>query len=71
MVPYRPDVPNDMTHTLKMTNTSKFNLEELNTRTSQQRLRATSFDLILFRIPNLILPPHNYGMKELVMILLT
>jgi hypothetical protein len=37
-------------HTLKMSNTSSFN-DELNTRTSQGRMRATSFDLILFRIP--------------------
>ena len=42
----------NMVHTLKMVNTSTFNLEELNTTTSQGRLRATSFDLILFRIPN-------------------
>jgi hypothetical protein len=35
-----------------MVNTSTFNIEELNTTTSQARLRATSFDLILFRIPN-------------------
>ena len=41
-----------MTHTLRMVNTSTFNLEQLNTTTSQGRLRATSFDLILFRIPN-------------------
>lgn len=41
-----------MTHTLRMINTSTFNLETLNTTTSQGRLRATSFDLILFRIPN-------------------
>jgi hypothetical protein len=41
-----------MTHTLRMVNTSTFNLETLNTSTSQGRLRATSFDLILFRIPN-------------------
>jgi hypothetical protein len=41
-----------MTHTLKMTNTSSFDNELLNTRMSNQRLRATSFDLILFRIPN-------------------
>jgi hypothetical protein len=40
-----------MTHTLRMVNTSTFNLEQLNTTTSQGRLRATSFDLILFRIP--------------------
>ena len=42
-----------MVHTLRMVNTSTFNLEQLNTTTSQGRLRATSFDLILFRIPNL------------------
>jgi hypothetical protein len=41
-----------MVHTLRMINTSTFNLETLNTSTSQGRLRATSFDLILFRIPN-------------------
>lgn len=41
----------NVTHTLKMTNTSNFNLELLNTSTSQGRKRATSFDLILFRIP--------------------
>ena len=40
-----------ITHTLRMVNTSTFNLETLNTTTSQGRLRATSFDLILFRIP--------------------
>jgi len=36
-----------------MTNTSSFDEESLNTLTSQLRQRATSFDLILFRIPNL------------------
>ena len=41
-----------MVHTLRMINTSTFNLEELNTTTSQSRLRATSFDLVLFRIPS-------------------
>jgi hypothetical protein len=41
-----------MRHTLRMVNTSTFNIEELNTTTSQGRLRATSFDLVLFRIPN-------------------
>jgi hypothetical protein len=40
-----------MTHTLRMTNTSHFTKEFLNTSTSQGRKRATSFDLILFRIP--------------------
>jgi len=36
------------THTLRMVNTSSFNEELLNTTTSQGRMRATSFDLILF-----------------------
>jgi len=40
-----------MTHTLKMTNTSSFDNELLNTFMSNSRRRATSFDLILFRIP--------------------
>jgi len=40
-----------MTHTLKMTNTSSFDIDLLNTETSDQSIRATSFDLILFRIP--------------------
>ena len=38
-------------HTLRMTNTSFFDKDLLNTSTSSGRLRATSFDLILFRIP--------------------
>lgn len=42
---------NNMTHVLRMTNTSTFDPELLNTFTSQLRMRATSFDLILFRIP--------------------
>lgn len=40
-----------MTHTLKMTNTSSFDIDLLNTEASDQSIRATSFDLILFRIP--------------------
>jgi len=40
----------DIKHTLRMVNTSTFN-DLLNTTTSQSRMRATSFDLILFRIP--------------------
>jgi len=40
-----------MTHTLKMTNTSSFDNELLNSFMSNERRRATSFDLILFRIP--------------------
>jgi hypothetical protein len=46
-----PLCDNDIKHTLRMTNTSFFNKEFLNEKTSQGRLRATSFDLILFRIP--------------------
>jgi hypothetical protein len=41
-----------MSHILRMTNTSTFNIDLLNTSTSQGRKRATSFDLILFRIPS-------------------
>ena len=40
-----------ITHTLRMTNTSSFDNELLNDTTSTGRRRATSFDLILFRIP--------------------
>jgi hypothetical protein len=40
-----------MTHTLRMTNTSSFDPDLLNDTTSTGRRRATSFDLILFRIP--------------------
>jgi len=40
-----------VTHTLRMTNTGSFDRELLNTDTSQVRKRATSFDLVLFRIP--------------------
>lgn len=40
-----------MTHTLMMTNTSSFDDDLLNTSMSNARKRATSFDLILFRIP--------------------
>ena len=40
-----------MTHTLVMTNTSSFDQELLNTYASDGSGRATSFDLILYRIP--------------------
>lgn len=40
-----------MTHTLTMYNTVKFDNELLNTTNSDGRRRATSFELILFRIP--------------------
>jgi len=39
------------THTLRMINTSSFNRDFLNTKTSEEKERATSFDLILWRIP--------------------
>jgi hypothetical protein len=42
---------NNMTHTLTMTNTIRFNDDLLNTYNSDERKRASSFDLILFRIP--------------------
>jgi len=45
------DCVNSMNHILRMTNTSNFDARLLNTETSQLRRRATSFDLILFRIP--------------------
>jgi hypothetical protein len=40
-----------MTHVLQMTNTSSFDNELLNSFMSNERRRASSFDLILFRIP--------------------
>jgi len=40
-----------MTHKLRMTNTSSFDVDLLNTSMSNGRLRATSFDLNLYRIP--------------------
>ena len=40
-----------MKHVFKMTNTIMFNYELLNTTTSDNRLRATGFNLNLFRIP--------------------
>jgi len=41
----------EITHVLKMTNSSSFNNELLNTSMPDGSMRATSFDLILFRIP--------------------
>ena len=41
----------NLTHRLNMTNAIKFDEELLNTYNSNQKLRAISFDLILFRIP--------------------
>jgi len=38
-------------HTLRMINTSSFSRDFLNTKTSEEKERATSFDLILWRIP--------------------
>jgi hypothetical protein len=40
-----------MTHVLKMTNTLMFNYDLLNTTTTDNRRRASSFDLYLYRIP--------------------
>jgi hypothetical protein len=40
-----------MTHTLHMTNTSSFEQELLNTFMSDGKRRASSFDLILYRLP--------------------
>jgi hypothetical protein len=42
----------NMSHILTMTNTSSFDNDLLNTKMSNGKRRATSFDLILFRIPN-------------------
>ena len=41
----------NLSHKLKMTNTSSFDKELLNDKWSDGRRRATSFDLVLFRIP--------------------
>ena len=59
---------NNIKHTLRMTNTSFFNKEFLNEKNSEGRLRATSFDLILFRIPYFDLDPDRpqIGTKGLV-----
>ena len=51
-----------MTHTLRITNTSSFDPDLLNATTSTGRRRATSFDLILFRIP---LTSGNTGTSQL------
>ena len=45
------DCTTNIKHTLRMTNTSFFDKDLLNTSTSTGRLRATSFDLVLLRIP--------------------
>lgn len=45
---------NNMTHTLTMTNTIRFDEDLLNTLNSDERKRASSFDLILFRLPNIV-----------------
>lgn len=42
---------NTLTHTLTMSNTIRFDEDLLNTLNSDNRRRASSFDLILFRIP--------------------
>ena len=48
-----------MNHKLKMTNTSTFNQDLLNTSMPDGSLRATSFDLILFRIPQFDFDPSK------------
>lgn len=45
------DCNNIKKHILRMTNTSTFNVNDINTPTSQGRMKSTSFDLVLFRIP--------------------
>jgi len=45
------DCAGNTKHILRMTNVSTFDIKLLNTDTSQLRKRATSFDLVLFRIP--------------------
>jgi len=45
------DCVNNMTHNLTMTNTIRFDEDLLNTYNSDERRRSSSFDLILFRIP--------------------
>jgi len=42
---------NNMTHILTMTNTIRFDDDLINSLTSDNKLRSSSFDLILFRIP--------------------
>ena len=49
----------NMRHILKMTNTSSFSEDLLNTSMPDGSLRATSFDLILFRIPPKDLDPDQ------------
>ena len=49
----------NMKHILRMVNTSFFDKDLLNTSTSTGRLRATSFDLILWRIPYKDLDPDQ------------
>jgi hypothetical protein len=45
------DCSSNIKHILRLTNTGSFDRDFLNTSTSEERLRATSFDLILWRIP--------------------
>lgn len=50
---------NGATHKLKMTNTSAFDESLLNTEMTDGSLRATSFDLVLFRIPEVNFDPTD------------
>lgn len=54
------DCNSQITHTLRMTNTSSFDEELLNTKDSEGVKRATSFDLILFRIPSTYDTNNNF-----------
>jgi len=54
------DCNGQITHTLRMTNTSSFDEELLNTKDSEGVKRATSFDLILFRIPSTYDSNNNF-----------
>ena len=47
----------NMKHVLNMTNTSSFDTELLNDTWSNGRRRATSFDLVLFRLPERLITP--------------
>lgn len=53
-----------MTHVLKMTNTINFNYDLLNGTTSDNRRRATSFDLYLLRIPKINLTGDSQSWDE-------
>jgi len=49
----------DIKHILRMTNTSSFSRDFLNTETSEEKERGISFDLILWRIPYIENDPNQ------------